>query len=96
VSGSLGSSLSTLIFSPDKYRELPFKDQALLWQWSEYTYDWIWIPWFAGRWPLVLMPSTLEASIRCWKSTTYIFSFNTWSISRIGSIGSSSGFCRRC
>jgi len=32
VPGFLGSPLSTLIFSPDKYRDLPFKDQALLWQ----------------------------------------------------------------
>jgi len=32
VSGSLGSTLSTLIFSPDKYKDLPLKDQALLWQ----------------------------------------------------------------
>jgi hypothetical protein len=32
VSGFLGSPLSTLFFIPDKYRDLPFKDQALLWQ----------------------------------------------------------------
>jgi len=32
VSGSLGSPLSTLIISQDEYRDLPFKDQALLWQ----------------------------------------------------------------
>jgi hypothetical protein len=32
VSGSLESTLSTLIFSPDKYRDLPLKDQALLCQ----------------------------------------------------------------
>jgi len=25
-------TVRTLIFSPDKYRDLPFKDQALLWQ----------------------------------------------------------------
>ena len=29
MSGSRGSTLRTLIFSPDKYRDLPFKDQAL-------------------------------------------------------------------
>jgi hypothetical protein len=32
VSGFLGSPLSTLFFIPDKYRDLPFKDQVLLWQ----------------------------------------------------------------
>jgi len=30
------------------------------------------------------------------KAPHILFSFNTWSISRIGPIGSSSGFCRRC
>ncbi|MDE0789050.1 MAG: hypothetical protein OSB06_10260, partial [SAR324 cluster bacterium] len=32
VSDFLGSKIRSLIFSPNKYRDLPFKDQALLWQ----------------------------------------------------------------
>jgi len=32
VSDFLKSKIRSLIFSPNKYRDLPFKDQALLWQ----------------------------------------------------------------